>query len=64
MLLAVDAGNTDTVIGLFEAPAAVIDREPFCVPTASPAGLAVTVTLPGVVPEFGDTESPLPETDA
>ena len=47
---AVTTNVTGTVCGLLEAPEEVMVMLPLYVPAARPAGLAVMLRLPGVVP--------------
>ena len=48
---------TGIVFGEPLAPAAVTVTDPLYVPAASPAGEAVTVSVPGALPDAGDTAS-------
>jgi hypothetical protein len=59
---AVVEGVTVSVIGRLSviAPAAAIETEPEYEPAVKPAGLIDTVTLDGVVPDVGVTDSQLP----
>ena len=58
---AVTVNVTLTVCGLFDAPEDVTVNVPVYVPAASPEGLTLTLTDPGVVPLAGVADSHPPD---